>query len=92
MTKEEEEDYIKLVFLYLEYRNTFNIHYQKYGHFKFMIKWITNINDATCIRWIFQKCLNRKYFIKKKEGKRTLYHFNPYNKTFPKKCLTITFD
>jgi len=89
---EEGEDYIKLVFLYMEYRNTFNLHFQRYGHFKQMIRYITNITEPAWIRWIFQKLLNRKYFIKKKSGKMTLYHFNPYNKTYPKRPLIITFD
>ena len=89
---EEEEDYIKLVFLYMEYRNTFNLHFQRYGHFKQMIRWITNITDPPSIRWIFQKLLNRKYFIKRKLGKMTMYWFNPTNKTFPFRPLTIVFD
>ena len=91
-TKEEEEDLIKLCFLYMEYRNVFNLHYQKYGHFKGMIKWISNITDPTSIRWIFQKLLNKNYFIKRKKGKNTTYWFNPTNKTIPLKTFTLTFD
>ena len=87
-----EEDYIKLCFLYMEYRNTFNLEFQKYSHFKHMIKFITGITDQKIIRHIFQKLLNRKIFHKKKIGKQTKYHFNPYNKDIPKRDLIIHFD
>lgn len=87
-----EEDYIKLSFLYMEYRNTFNLEYQRYGHFKHMIKFITGITDQKAIRHIFQKLLNKNIFIKQKVGKQTKYHFNPYNKPLPKRDLVIHFD
>jgi len=90
--KDQEEDLVKLCFLYMEYRNVFNLHFQRYGHFKHMIRWITNITDPVIIRWIFQKLLNRKYFIKRKIGTMTTYWFNPTNKTIPIRNLTISFD
>ena len=86
------EDYIKLSFLYMEYRNTFNLEFQRYGHFKNMIKYITGIHDQKYIRYIFQKLLNKKYFTKMKIGKITKYHFNPYKKPLPKRELIIHFD
>lgn len=87
-----EEEILKLCILYLELRNTFNLEYQKYSLFKNMIRFITNISEASQIRRIFQKLVDRKFFIKRKRGKETSYHFNPYNKPLPKKDLTITFD
>ena len=90
--KHHENDLIKLCYLYLEYRNTFNLHFQKYGYFKQMIRWITNISNPDNIRWIFQKLLQRDYFIKRKVGTSTAYHFNPNNKRFPNKPLIISFD
>jgi hypothetical protein len=87
-----EEDLIKVSFLYMEYRNTFNLEYQRYSHFKQMIKYITGITDQKIIRYIFQRLLNRNYFDKKKEGKQTKYHFNPYKKQLPKRELVVHFN
>tara|TARA_R100000734_G_scaffold18264_1_gene15018 strand:- start:97 stop:372 length:276 start_codon:yes stop_codon:yes gene_type:complete len=87
-----EEDYIKLSFLYMEYRNTFNLEYQRYGYFKNMIKYITGIGDQKTIRNIFQKLLNKNIFDKIKVGKQTKYHFNPYNKPLPKRSLIVHFN
>ena len=64
-----EEEILKLCILYFELRNTFNLEYQKYSLFKNMIRYITNISDPKGIRKIFQKLLDRKFFIKKKERK-----------------------
>jgi len=87
-----EEDIIKLCILYFELRNTFNLEFQKYSHFKNMIRYITNISEPPEIRRIFQKLVDRKFFIKRKRGKETSYHFNPYNKPIPKRDLTVRFD
>ncbi len=89
---EVEEDFIKLSFLYMEYRNTFNLEFQRYSHFKNMIRYITGIRDQQTIRYIFQKLLNKKYFNKIKEGKQTKYHFNPYNKPLPIRDTTVHFN
>lgn len=87
-----EEDILKLCILYFELRNTFNLEYQKYSHYKNMIRYITNITDPRDIRRIFQKLLDRKFFKKKKRKRETVYHFNPYDKPLPKRDLTVRFD
>ena len=76
----------------MEFRNAFNLHFQRYGYFKHLIRWITNISDPVSIRWLFQKLLNKNYFIKRKVGTMTTYHFNPTNKTIPPQNLNISFD
>ena len=86
-----EEEILKLCILYFELRNSFNLEYQKYSLFKNMIRYITNISDPKGIRKIFQKLLDRKFFIKMKRKKGTLYHFNPYDKPLPIKDSTIYF-
>jgi len=90
--KNIDEEVIKLSILYFELRNTFNLEYQKYSYFKNMIRFITNIYDPSYIRKIFQRLLDRKYFIKLKRGKETLYHFNPNDRPIPKYNTTVSFD
>tara|TARA_R110002074_G_scaffold230409_1_gene401981 strand:+ start:235 stop:516 length:282 start_codon:yes stop_codon:yes gene_type:complete len=87
-----DEEVIKLSVLYFELRNTFNLEFQKYGYFKNMIRFITNIYDPVYLRKIFQKLLTRSYFIKIKRGKETLYHFNPNNRSIPAYNNIVIFD
>lgn len=80
----QRKDLLKLNVLYFDYRNTFNYGYMKYNFFKNMIRYISNITDNQEIRYIFNKLHQRKYFQKKKEGKSTLYLYNPTKKELPK--------
>tara|TARA_R110000803_G_scaffold110172_3_gene178557 strand:- start:5441 stop:5710 length:270 start_codon:yes stop_codon:yes gene_type:complete len=86
-----EEEILKLCILYFELRNAFNLGYQKYSLFKNMIRYITNIYDPKDIRKIFQKLIDRQFFKKLKRKKKTLYHFNPYDKPLPIKDSAIHF-
>ena len=92
MREHIDDDYINLSFLYMEYRNAFNNHFQRYSHFKNMIKYVTGISDQKTIRYIFQKLLNKNYFDKTKDGKQTKYHLHPYKKPIPKPTLTVSFQ
>jgi len=80
----QRKDLLKLNVLYFDYRNTFNYGYMKYNFFKNMIRYISNITDNQEIRYIFNKLYQRKYFKKQKQGKATLYLYNPTNKELPK--------
>tara|TARA_R100000654_G_scaffold32892_5_gene57926 strand:+ start:3178 stop:3465 length:288 start_codon:yes stop_codon:yes gene_type:complete len=91
-TFEFNDDLIKLVFLYFEYRNLFNQGFQRYYFFKNIIKYITCIQDNSKIRRIFQKLLFMGVFDKGKVYQLTMYHFNPYCKPLPKPSLTVEFD
>lgn len=87
-----DEEIVKLCILYFELRNTFNMGYQRYSYFKNMMRYISNINNPTYIRKIFQRLLDRKYFIKLKSGKETTYHFNPHDRQLPPYNNIISFD
>ena len=91
-TYEFNDDVLKLVFLYFEYRNLFNQGFQRYYFFKNMIRYITCINNNSRIRRIFQKLLNKGVFIKDRQFNLTVYHFNPYNKSPQRISTTVYFD
>ena len=74
-----KEENIKLITLYFRYRNAYNMGYQSYKIFKFMMSHITNINNYTYIRNVFETMLSRGTFKLKFKNKNRFYIFNPYN-------------
>ena len=86
------DDILKLCILYFELRNTFNVGFMRYSHFKNMIRYITNFTEHRLIRQAFQKLLNKQYFIKNKSGRATKYHFNPCNRDLPPYSHIVCFD
>tara|TARA_R110000796_G_scaffold120917_1_gene235055 strand:+ start:714 stop:1001 length:288 start_codon:yes stop_codon:yes gene_type:complete len=71
---------IDLVILYFKYRNCYNQGFQKYYYFKNLIKHITNLDDLTFIRRIFEELLLKKIIEKKIICSSVRYRFNPYRK------------
>ena len=90
---DRRNDYLNLVIMYLEYRNSFKFKYQPYFFWRNLISYITNNHDQRFLRYLFNRLL-REGYIKNKRSKRkyTLtYIFNPLNKCIEPN-LFITFD
>ena len=84
-------EYIKVSYLYLLGRNTFNYGYLNYSFFRNLIRFSTGATEPYLIRYIFQSLLNQKIFTMKKKGKITTYLFNPYSKKYIRE-IKLNFD
>ena len=70
---ETKKQNVKLIILYLKYRNSYNAGFQKYQYFKSLMRYITDINDNTFIRRLFDEMMLIIGSVR--------YRFNPYHKT-----------
>ncbi len=74
----KKEQNIQLITLYFRYRNIYNMGFQSYKIFKFMMCYITNIDNMTYIRNVFETMLSRNIFQLKFINKSRYYIFNPF--------------
>ena len=78
--KNINQQLLKLVFDYLQYRNALSFGYCRYPIFKNLIVFITGLtNNYKKVRFIFDKLQEYNYFKIKKFDKTLLYIWNPYN-------------
>jgi hypothetical protein len=77
------ENSIKLVILYMEFRNVGNLGYLPYSHYKNLIRYCLSLRDGKTIRRIFDSIIARGLFSINTYGKkkyRKQYLFNPYDR------------
>ena len=86
-----KQKYVDLSILYLKYRNSYNTGFQKYQHFKSLIRYITDIEHNVLIRRLFDELLLTNLMEKKKVHGSVRYRFNPYHKTDPIPII-LNFD
>tara|TARA_R110002012_G_scaffold197617_3_gene366226 strand:+ start:98 stop:379 length:282 start_codon:yes stop_codon:yes gene_type:complete len=80
---ETKKQNVKLIILYLKYRNSYNAGFQKYQYFKSLMRYITDINDNTFIRRLFDEMMLNGVMERKLIIGSVRYRFNPYHKTDP---------
>ena len=80
---ETKKQNVKLIILYLKYRNSYNVGFQKYQYFKSLMRYVTDINDNTFIRRLFDELMLSDVMEKKLIIGSVRYRFNPYHKTEP---------
>ena len=78
---ETKKQNVKLIILYLKYRNSYNAGFQKYQYFKSLMRYITDINDNTFIRRLFDEMMLNGVMERKLIIGSVRYRFNPYHKT-----------
>ena len=78
---ETKKQNVKLIILYLKYRNSYNAGFQKYQYFKSLMRYITDINDNTFIRRLFDEMMLNGVLERKLIIGSVRYRFNPYHKT-----------
>ena len=85
------KDYMKLILLYFQYRNSFNFGFQRYGFFKNLIKYITGISNLCYIRSLFDEIKKNGYMEKGIIQESVYYRYNPYKKIDVLPEFIITF-
>lgn len=78
---ETKKHNVKLIILYLKYRNSYNAGFQKYQYFKSLMRYITDINDNTFIRRLFDELMLAGHMERKLVVGSVRYRFNPYHRT-----------
>jgi hypothetical protein len=88
--------HIRLIIIYLKYQNAFYFKYNNYKFWKKHMIEVTNIKNDRILRSLFYSLLFKKVFSKVKQGKKTLYLFNPSKKPLEnlntKKQIIVYFD
>jgi len=81
MNKELRLKIINLSILFFNYRNAYNLGFQRYSIFRNMIRYINgnNLTDKQ-VRIVFQTLLSNKYIEKNKKFGTIYYRWNYYNK------------
>jgi hypothetical protein len=77
------ENHIKLVILYMEYRQVANLGYLPYSHYKNLIRWCLSNPDKLMVRRIFDIMNYRGIFSVYSYGKKhhnKKYLFNPHDR------------
>jgi len=88
-----KKNIIQLVTLYLRYRNSYNIGFQKYSYFKNLMKYITKNESNIFLRRIFEHLTTHDIIEKKIILGSVRYRFNPNNKIDdPNKKIIISFN
>ena len=84
------KDDLNTSFIYLSYRNSFDLGFVNYKIFKKRIHYILNSYDFFYIRQIFQELVFQKKIERIKTNK-ILYRFNPYFRNSERINLTVNF-
>ena len=76
------------VLAYFNHKHIDTLGFLKYGYFKRLISYILDIHNTYLIRKIFLSLVEQKYFIKKKNIKKSyIYMFNPTGKINNKEII-----
>ena len=91
---DKRAEFLNLVIMYLEYRNSFSFKYQPYFFWRNIISYIINTHDPKFIRYLFNKLIKKSYIkILRSKRKYTLtYIWNPLNKKIKKNSIIVYFD
>ena len=95
-TKIDREGYVKIIIMYLKYRNSYLFGIQPYKFWKNMIRYITGIDNPRHIRSLFNTLIVREYLHVEKIKKNSIrYIFNPTKKDMDyhiKKMFIVRWD
>ncbi len=88
-----KKNIVNLCILYLKYRNSYNLGFQKYSYFKNLMKYITNVNNNLFIRRVFDELNKMLLFDRKLVLGSVRYRFNPHKKIEdPNKKIILSFN